>query len=1098
MPASTKFNPKLSPQKLAFVTDRLYGWDESTENSQGIFALAQSAASAGNSVSILWCPDSATRSRVSAEHLDSLVDGFYENHLIRLVMIDRGDELLPRLDFAEKRSVAIRQHILSEDYHAVFFACEGGLGYYSILGKECGLEPVRTSLQIVVAEPVEWLLQADRDFPGSTRQLAQAHMERYCIEHADQVICSSQYMANWMRDSGWTINGKLFLIPMPLPYDQYVAEPDRPEKTGSVRDLVFINSHGDRHGFSLFCDLVSRLSSSREEITINILGYFSKIAGEHSGGMVLKNASNWPFPIRFYPRFSEDDIRRFITHRNCLVVFSDKAANQPAMVKYCIAAGVPFVATDVGGIDELLQNTSRKQLLSKPDAKRLAALLSRRIKNPLCAVAAAGQTNEDWRERWLRYLQTERWLVRSERKNHGGVNALSKRPLVSIVIAHHDRPVLLRQAVDSIIAQDYSNIELIIVDDGSEDERSHQALDQLEFEFRRRKGWTILRQPNRYLGVARNTGIKASKGEYVLFVDDDNALFRKAVSTFVHAMESSGADVCATFSKLLYDPVIPKSEKLGFIQYFPLGGSLDLALFHNSMGDANAMIRRTVFDKIGYLVEDYGFTAQDWEFFTRAVFEGLKLRIIPEPLYWYRSSPTSMFRNSNWVENRLPVLELYRQHGFRGAELAIQMCVGQNVANSDKNIQFENLWFSVDGERYRRLAELEPNSDDAIRLLAEIATLENRQDTSLALLAELYEGEDFIDRVRSSLYLKPPVEKASSLFDRNFTEKMSIELDQLGQFEVFDSTSGQKTAFYIDGNSRLVIETKGEQIVHAILKGGIPSGSVRISVEAVLFDKLAVPAEVLIAMVPSGIDPEQFLKCPNTEGCSDWVSVSRPFSPRQLTAVSARPTSAVGNLLLAVRCRFGAQQGVSLVSFSSFQLSVGVPAEAIRRPKLGAPAYRQQSFSLDTKEFNATSLLTRYKSELPMLMVDRKGRGLFMRPHQKGPVIARIPHIFPPFAKRVIASVEIAHEDASDFEFLAALAREDLVYNPNAEIVDQCLTSSGWVRVTNRFSVNELVVETETRMKAYLDLVLGIRLPRHSRPDPANTFFRAITVSWIE
>ena len=193
-------------------------------------------------------------------------------------------------------------------------------------------------------------------------------------------------------------------------------------------------------------------------------------------------------------------------------------------------------------------------------------------------------------------------------------------------MAHYDRPHFLRQAVASVEQQDYDNIELIIVDDGSKNPESHAALDALQKRFNTtRPGWKILREPNRYLGAARNAGIKVSRGERILFLDDDNALFRSAVSTFVDAMDASGSDICTTFSKLLYDPVIPQSEEQGLIQYFPLGGSLDLALLHNSLGDANAMIRRDVFDKIGLLVEDYGYAAQDWEIFTRALLDGLKL-----------------------------------------------------------------------------------------------------------------------------------------------------------------------------------------------------------------------------------------------------------------------------------------------------------------------------------------------------------------------------------------------------------------------------------------------------------------------------------------
>jgi len=82
------------------------------------------------------------------------------------------------------------------------------------------------------------------------------------------------------------------------------------------------------------------------------------------------------------------------------------------------------------------------------------------------------------------------------------------------------------------------------VDDGSPQEDVPAALDALErnFSFAAR-GWVLLREPNRYLGGARNRGFSEARGKYVLFMDDDNCAKPFEVSTFVRAMESSGVDM---------------------------------------------------------------------------------------------------------------------------------------------------------------------------------------------------------------------------------------------------------------------------------------------------------------------------------------------------------------------------------------------------------------------------------------------------------------------------------------------------------------------------------------------------------------------------
>ena len=64
----------------------------------------------------------------------------------------------------------------------------------------------------------------------------------------------------------------------------------------------------------------------------------------------------------------------------------------------------------------------------------------------------------------------------------------SHEPLVSVLIVHHERPQLLTQAVQSIIAQEYRKVELIVVDNGSEGEHTHHMLDALEEELRKHAG----------------------------------------------------------------------------------------------------------------------------------------------------------------------------------------------------------------------------------------------------------------------------------------------------------------------------------------------------------------------------------------------------------------------------------------------------------------------------------------------------------------------------------------------------------------------------------------------------------------------------------
>jgi glycosyltransferase involved in cell wall biosynthesis len=91
------------------------------------------------------------------------------------------------------------------------------------------------------------------------------------------------------------------------------------------------------------------------------------------------------------------------------------------------------------------------------------------------------------------------------------------RPLISVIIPTYNRAWCLARAVDSVLEQDYRPLELIVVDDGSEDE-TRQLL-RPWVESGRLAG---LRQPNRGVGAARNAGIRASRGPLIAFLDSDD------------------------------------------------------------------------------------------------------------------------------------------------------------------------------------------------------------------------------------------------------------------------------------------------------------------------------------------------------------------------------------------------------------------------------------------------------------------------------------------------------------------------------------------------------------------------------------------------
>jgi glycosyltransferase involved in cell wall biosynthesis len=103
-------------------------------------------------------------------------------------------------------------------------------------------------------------------------------------------------------------------------------------------------------------------------------------------------------------------------------------------------------------------------------------------------------------------------------------------PLVSVVIPCYNSARYLAETVESVVAQTYGRIEIIVVDDGSSDATSEIAQ---SYPVR------YVYQTNRGISAARNTGIVHSQGKYVLFLDHDDRLLPNAVEAGVKVLEEN-------------------------------------------------------------------------------------------------------------------------------------------------------------------------------------------------------------------------------------------------------------------------------------------------------------------------------------------------------------------------------------------------------------------------------------------------------------------------------------------------------------------------------------------------------------------------------
>lgn len=116
-------------------------------------------------------------------------------------------------------------------------------------------------------------------------------------------------------------------------------------------------------------------------------------------------------------------------------------------------------------------------------------------------------------------------------------------PKVSVIIPTCNRPAMLKRAISSVLAQTYQDFEIIVVDDGMK-ERAENVANS----FHDPRITYIAHEQGKGGAAARNTGIRAAKGEFIAFLDDDDEWILEKLKIQMDAFEQASPDVGFCFS----------------------------------------------------------------------------------------------------------------------------------------------------------------------------------------------------------------------------------------------------------------------------------------------------------------------------------------------------------------------------------------------------------------------------------------------------------------------------------------------------------------------------------------------------------------------
>ncbi len=211
-------------------------------------------------------------------------------------------------------------------------------------------------------------------------------------------------------------------------------------------------------------------------------------------------------------------------------------------------------------------------------------------------------------------------------------------PLVSVVIPTYNRLDLLKDTLESVFSQSFSDFEILIIDDGSTE--SFDSIVQHYGDL-----VTFIRLPHSGLpSIARNCGIKKATGRYIAFLDSDDLWLTEKLKTQVQVFSDNPKIALACSDAYVLKPGIHTKPDIPYIndRHGKTGFLLDDLINNNFVITSTCMVRRDVLQKTGGFSEDPAFRAiEDYELWLR-IARQYQMQYIPVPMAVYRDAEVSI------------------------------------------------------------------------------------------------------------------------------------------------------------------------------------------------------------------------------------------------------------------------------------------------------------------------------------------------------------------------------------------------------------------------------------------------------------------------
>ncbi len=251
---------------------------------------------------------------------------------------------------------------------------------------------------------------------------------------------------------------------------------------------------------------------------------------------------------------------------------------------------------------------------------------------------------------------------------------LRKDELISIILPIYNVSDYLDRCLKSVTSQTYSNIEILLINDGSTDSSSKICSDWMKKDNR----IIYIEKPNEGLGPTRNLGIKMAKGKYIAFVDSDDWVAFDYIEKLYYSIKSEDADIAECNFYRVY-------EYTDQMAYFDVTGSIgkeftkEEKIKYANVVQWNKLTKRELW--IDNEIQMPNLPGEDLAVNALLLLSAKKVVNVPEALYYYRMG------RSNSISNTKDRFILY----IKSAQYLVASFKNRNLYEKNKELLYRHL-----------------------------------------------------------------------------------------------------------------------------------------------------------------------------------------------------------------------------------------------------------------------------------------------------------------------------------------------------------------------------------------------------------------------